>query len=248
MLSKELLILASAGGILPALLWLWFWLREDKKNPEPRKILALTFLGGMVSVLPILIFQLSINSLNEKGILDLFFSIFPLAFLGSGILLIISYAAVEEIFKFIACYFTALRGKENNEPLDPIIYMIVAALGFAAIENTFFIISAYLNPPVIGQEFISSLIVVNIRFISASLIHVASSASIGIFIALSYYKKRSTKIFFIILGVITAISLHSYFNSLIINKGDIGFLLSMPFAWLAIVVLIFLFEKIKRLN
>ena len=26
--------LSFVGGILPALIWLWFWLKEDKENPE----------------------------------------------------------------------------------------------------------------------------------------------------------------------------------------------------------------------
>ena len=43
-------IAASLGGLLPALAWLWFWLREDSKHPEPRRLIALAFLAGMVAV------------------------------------------------------------------------------------------------------------------------------------------------------------------------------------------------------
>ena len=34
-------IAAAAGGILPALAWLWFWRREDSTHPEPRRLIAL---------------------------------------------------------------------------------------------------------------------------------------------------------------------------------------------------------------
>ena len=37
-------------GIVPALVWLWFWLREDTKHPEPRSLILLTFFYGALSV------------------------------------------------------------------------------------------------------------------------------------------------------------------------------------------------------
>ena len=50
-LSELLQVLAAAaGGILPALAWLWFWLREDSRHPEPRQLIALAFLAGMATV------------------------------------------------------------------------------------------------------------------------------------------------------------------------------------------------------
>ena len=41
---------ALLAGLLPALLWLIFWLREDNLHPEPRSLVAGTFLSGMVVV------------------------------------------------------------------------------------------------------------------------------------------------------------------------------------------------------
>jgi len=46
--------LSFVGGILPALIWLWFWLKEDKENPEPKGLLFLTFILGMIAVIIIL--------------------------------------------------------------------------------------------------------------------------------------------------------------------------------------------------
>ena len=37
-------------GFAPPLLWLWFWLKEDKR-PEPRKEIMIVFLAGMAMVL-----------------------------------------------------------------------------------------------------------------------------------------------------------------------------------------------------
>src|SRR3990172_4645093 len=44
------LIFAVFGGILPALFWLWFWLKEDREHPEPRGKIAASFLVGMGAV------------------------------------------------------------------------------------------------------------------------------------------------------------------------------------------------------
>ncbi len=39
------------GGVLPALLWLTFWLMEDRCEPEPKRYLLLTFIAGGAMVL-----------------------------------------------------------------------------------------------------------------------------------------------------------------------------------------------------
>ena len=52
MLSPALFI-AFLGGVLPILLWLFFWLMEDSKAPEPKGYIFFCFLAGMVVVLPV---------------------------------------------------------------------------------------------------------------------------------------------------------------------------------------------------
>src|SRR3989339_737850 len=43
-------LIAFAGGVLPALVWLWFWLKQDRENPEPRGLITLSFVAGMAVV------------------------------------------------------------------------------------------------------------------------------------------------------------------------------------------------------
>ena len=49
--DPKILGLSLLGGIAPALLWLWFWLKEDNQKPEPKGLLAVLFLIGMVLVI-----------------------------------------------------------------------------------------------------------------------------------------------------------------------------------------------------
>ena len=40
-------LLSFLLGLIPALIWLWFWLKEDA-HPEPAKNITLSFLGGSI--------------------------------------------------------------------------------------------------------------------------------------------------------------------------------------------------------
>jgi RsiW-degrading membrane proteinase PrsW (M82 family) len=46
----------------------------------------------------------------------------------------------EELFKFLAVRLVMYRHPEFDEPLDGIIYASAAALGFASVENVFYVI------------------------------------------------------------------------------------------------------------
>jgi len=246
MIAPELFIYAAAGGLLPAILWLWFWLREDRTHPEPRRILALTFLGGMIAILPTIALQLGVDTSfipwlkNVEGKFNL------LKLFGGASFIIFIHATIEELMKFGLCFITALRSKQNDEPVDAVIYLITTALGFAAVENTLFILSSYMEASA-GSHILSSLIVGNIRFVGASVLHVAASAFIGIALALAFKRRLAVKILFGFIGVVFATTLHTFFNFLIIDK-DSGFLFSFPLAWIAVVILILSIEKIKKIN
>ncbi|MCI5108873.1 MAG: PrsW family intramembrane metalloprotease [Candidatus Pacebacteria bacterium] len=227
MLSSHTFLIPLILGILPSLLWLIFWLREDKKNPEPRRLILKAFIGGMFAV----IFVIPIQKLG--------FYYFPLGLISFSIVSI-----TEELFKFLGAYLTALSDKENNEPLDPVIYMITAALGFAAVENTLFLFQEVK----LGAEIYSLVISGNLRFIGATLLHVISSATVGVFMSISFYKKERVKKNFMLLGLIIAIVLHTVFNLLIINSINTSIFVTFTFVWIGVVILLLLLEKIKTIR
>lgn len=215
------------GGVLPALLWLWFWLKEDRLHPEPRSRIMAVFLAGMVSVFIVLPL--------ERFVFLSFLS-------GVSVTTIILWSAIEEISKFVVAYFTALRSRVNNEPIDAVIYMITAALGFSALENALF-----LSNLIDLGKFSDVIITGNSRFLGATLLHVASSAAIGVMLGLAYFKRPSVKKLFLFTGLITAILLHTIFNLLIIKLQSDLFLVFSG-VWVFIIVLIVLIEKVKKTN
>ena len=232
------IVFSIAGGFLPMLVWLFFWLRHDAENPEPKKILGITLLFGALVTPFAVLFQKILGDLflgQSSNLIEIVNQRFFI-----GFLMIVAFSSVEEILKYVAAYQGGLKRKENDEPIDPMIYLITAALGFAAIENTLYILSTLIN-----QSFELAAAVSNVRFIGATLVHVTSSALIGVFIGLSYYDKdQYRKQRFLVTGFILAILLHSLFNFLII-KGGIYSSIAYSTIWFTAVIIIAYFEKIK---
>ncbi len=226
MLNIEPIIAAMAGGVLPALAWLWFWRREDSVHPEPRRLIALSFLAGMIAVAVVIPLEKMVQP-----------------YIASTVLLFCVWSVMEEVIKYILAQLTVLRSREDDEPIDPVIYMVTVALGFAAAENALFLIS-----PLAGDTLVQAVITGNLRFVGATLLHVLSSAVIGVFLGLSFYKKRSTKVWYIIAGVILASLLHSLFNFLILNTPENHILRTFGFVWLGVILLLAMLEYIKRIH
>ena len=227
MLATSTLMIAFVGGILPTVFWLLFWLREDKVKPEPAKLIILSFILGILAV-PFVIPL-------EHWIRD-WFGHLPLVML-------LGWALVEELAKYVAALLGGLHTQAEDEPIDGMIYMITAALGFAGAENTLFLLN-----PLLEGSFFTGILTQNIRFIGPTLLHVVSSAIIGATIALSFYRKEKVKIEYFIVGLIIAVTLHTVFNFLIIQSNGVGAFGAFASIWIAVIGLILLFERIKRIT
>lgn len=220
-------ILSFVLGLIPALIWLWFWLKEDS-HPEPAKMITLSFLGGILAVLLVL----PLEKLVYVYIKD------------PNLMSFILWASIEEISKFAFVYFIALRNKiVVDEPVDDMIYLIISALGFVTFENTLFLI-----PAIHSGNIVDTIVSGNLRFVGASLLHIMSSATIGIYMALAFYKSHIDKVFYTLAGIIIAIVLHTGFNLLIIKNVERNILLTFGVVWIGVIVLILMFEKIKHIQ
>jgi protease PrsW len=217
------LFIAFLGGVLPSLLWLAFWLFEDRCEPEPKRYLFYTFLAGAVAVAPVLYAEnLALTYL-------------------SGTMLLLAWAFTEEIFKFGAAYVTSLRSYVFDEPLDAVIYMVTAALGFSAVENSLFLFGALQN-----DSFWQATVTGDLRFIGATLLHTLASGAIGVALALSFYKGVATRRLFALCGVILATALHTLFNFFILGKGGDATFWIFLCIWLGIIAMLLLMERVKE--
>ena len=109
--------------IVPSFLILLYFFFSDKFK-EPKGTVAIVFVLGILICLPAGILNnfMFVNFGGEGSGKDLTHS-----FLGP--------AWTEEILKFLVLYSIVLRRTEFNEPMDGIVYGVVASLGFATYEN-----------------------------------------------------------------------------------------------------------------
>ena len=225
-------------GLLPSFAWLFFFLKEDA-HPEPKKMIALVFIAGLFSTFLALGLQFVLRGvLNSAQIGNYTF----LAFLGFG--------AIEETLKFLAAYLVIRKKTCFDEPIDAMIYMITAALGFAMLEN----IAVLSNIKVISEAFR----VVTLRFVGATLLHALSSAIVGYYWARGIILSRRLKPekeppchldgappkIMVLKGVILATLLHATFNYFILISKEI---LIYPTIFLIVAALFVFwdFEKLK---
>lgn len=217
--------IAFVSGLIPALFWLWFWLREDRFRPEPLLLIAITFIAGMAVVplaLPL-----------QKVAIDIY----------AGADLIYTWVIIEEVLKYAVALGIILWNSAVDEPIDMVIYMITIALGFAALENALFLLT-----PLSTGDYLTSALTGGFRFLGATLLHVLASGTVGIFLALSFYQSNSMRLFYGMMGLCLAIVLHALFNFFIMEGSGETILAVFLFVWIGIIIMFLLFEKIKLLN
>lgn len=225
-LTASQLLGALLVGVIPSLLWFFFWTREDHEQPEPKLLLAGCFLAGMIAV---------ILAIPVEGWLV---HIFP-----DNFAKYVSWSAAEEILKFIAVIVAALFTRWNDEPIDTMIYCIAVALGFAALENTFFVMT-----PLSYGDVATGIIHGNLRAVGATLVHVVSSALLGFSLSLTFYRPKIVKFLVWLVALAGAITVHAAFNLSILGASPTDTLRSFGWIWGAVVVMIILFEEIKAIK
>src|SRR3990172_4794884 len=213
-------------ALMPVLIWLWFWLKEDNDHLEPKGLLFLTFILGMLAVA----FVLPIEKW-AKGIIT------------NNTVLIVPWPLTAEIMKYLAVALVALKTNFLNEPIDYPIYFIVAALGFATLENILFLRqSGGLDNATV------SLLTGNLRFFGATLLHSVSSGIIGVMMGLAFQRGKLAKITYFVAGLIGAVTLHSVFNFFIIKNNGQDFLKIFALLWVYSIIFILILEKLRRLS
>ena len=220
------IIFAFFAGLLPSLLWLWFWLHEDRAHPEPQALIATAFIGGMFAVLISLVLEKIATSLLPGPYSTIFV-----------------WAIIEECAKYALASILVLHSRENDEPIDSMIYLISVALGFAALENSLFVLG-----PILQKSILTAAATIDLRFIGATLLHTICSSAIGVSWALTFNSSKVNQRHARRVGLILAVLLHTAFNLSILYTNSTGMIVTFSFVWLAIIVLILLFEKVKRMK
>ena len=118
-----LLALSIAPGIAVCL-FIYF---KDKYNKEPLGLMLISFIMGILAIIPALIIQIAftkpVNHLMGEGVM--YTAVFAYLIVAFG----------EEGSKFLALRFVPYRRKAFDDPFDGIIYSVMVGMGFATLEN-----------------------------------------------------------------------------------------------------------------
>ncbi len=193
-------ILYISLGLIPSIIWLFYYLRKDT-HPEPSgKILEIFLRGALAAIIAALI---ETTIIKNVGGFNFLYSLNTTAYM----FLLISF--IEETSKYLVIRKKAFQESEFDEPLDAIVYMIISALGFAALENILLFFSESLEPS-------ETLLIATLRFGGATLLHALCSGIFGYFIALSFSKSDKKYLFFL-MGLVIVVFLHALYNFSIIQ-------------------------------
>ncbi|MBI4311796.1 MAG: PrsW family intramembrane metalloprotease [Chloroflexi bacterium] len=124
-------------GFAPGVFWLWLIYQRDRYIPAPPFLVVRTFLWGVAASLPVVIVEGILQAAGglalEEGIPDEptdLASIAYVSFIVAGF--------TEEAAKYLVVRRTIYPSPYFRQPLDGIIFGAAAALGFASIENVFY--------------------------------------------------------------------------------------------------------------
>ena len=122
-----LLLLALAPAIL-LMVYLYF---RDRYEKEPISLILRGMLLGVIVIFPVGVIE---NYLTGLGVsMDKIPKAAYDGFIVAG--------ATEEAFKYIMVFILVWRNPNFNEKFDGIVYAVSVALGFAAVENLFYVFS-----------------------------------------------------------------------------------------------------------
>ena len=198
------LIVLVVVSLVPALAWAWFFREQDLYEKESPGALLLTFLAGMIAVIPAILLEEPFRNMIETGSI---LSRVLIAFLVVGL--------GEEALKLLAVYCSAYQRAEFTEVIDGMIYSITAALGFAAVENLLYTLAFGIQ-------------VAPARALVSSLAHAAFSGLGGFHVGLARFASQGST-GQAISGLVLAAFLHGIYNTLIMIKlvSPLGIILLM---------------------
>lgn len=183
---KSYLIAVSA--VIPSLLLVWYFYARDVHR-EPGKVIWMTFLLGNLAVFPVLALVWPIDQLLSQ-LSNSYTQGFSIAFLSA--------AVPEELCKLLVLLAYSIRRREFDEPMDGIVYGAVASLGFATLENIFYVLRGGISVAIV-------------RAFTAVPFHAFVGAILGYYVGQSRFSPDK-KLRYILKGLGAAILLHGLYD------------------------------------
>ncbi|HHW15079.1 MAG TPA: PrsW family intramembrane metalloprotease [Firmicutes bacterium] len=206
------LLLAVLAALAPGLLWVWFFYRYDRFEPEPKRLIYRVFLYGMAGVPIAAVLESLVRPLlvRQPSLVGMFFAVL----FGIGL--------VEEGVKLYVVYRGAYSHPEFDEVMDGIIYATTAGLGFASLETFLYIFRLGLG-------------VAPARALLTTLAHASFAGLAGYYLGLAKLGPPERRRGRILRGLAVAAVLHAVYDFLILSRlSPLGAVLVVAFAYSAL--------------
>lgn len=184
----NLLVLLGVA-IAPGAVTVIYICSKDKFKPEPRGLLVLSFVYGLLSVVLTVIFGILLSNVLVFRVNDIFNQLVK-AFVVT--------ALVEEISKFIFVRFILYTNKNFDEPFDGIVYAVMVGMGFATLENVLYVFYYGLGAGIL-------------RMFTAVPMHATCAIIMGYFLGKAKFAKQKES-YYISLGLFMPVILHGTYD------------------------------------
>jgi len=125
-------MLLLALALAPGFAIIFYFYLKDEFDREPFKNLLISFGLGILSTIPAALIQIYFESELQHRLRPdspLFYALYAFLVVGFG----------EELCKFVMLRSYAYRKIAFNEPFDGIVYSVMVSMGFATLENVFYV-------------------------------------------------------------------------------------------------------------
>jgi RsiW-degrading membrane proteinase PrsW (M82 family) len=181
--------------LIPAIIWLAFFYRRDRLEPEPKHMIVQMFiLGGLLAS------AVGIPVVNDLFAVPEWLPVSPVWARLLGGFLIVGF--VQEFLKYAAVRFSVYFSAEFDEAIDGIIYTTAAAIGYATMLNINFVVSSG------GVDLGAG----TIRIVLTTLAQASFAGVSGYFLGRMKFEKRP--LYWMPLGLTIAAALNSLFTFL----------------------------------
>ena len=212
--------------ICPSLLIIFVFVSLDRFKEPTKEILKVFFYGILITI-PAYFFNTYLSKIwYSTNVSEELISSFLTA------------APVEEGLKLIVLYFLVYKMRDFNEPMDGIVYGVVVSLGFATLENFYYV---YLLADYFET---TSLALAVSRAFSAVPAHAVFGVFMGyFFMRYSFIKKRDNLFF----AFAVPFTLHGCYNLFVVSNFLVALLLII-ISWIVALKMFATLKKKQKLK